>query len=286
MSNTEVLLNNFFTVNSFNKLIYKHETTAYKKLAHLLIKEPNELTNSQVLTTAYKYLSLKHRNEYLYKNVLFNKILLGRHSLKTSTALKELPVNGNILDFLIINGVGQVYEIKTELDNLKRLNKQIDSYYSAFSFCNIVTDQSHVESIKKHIIIPSVGIIVLTKRNTLHVEKKALKYEKKLSYKSMFNILRKNEFENILLKEFNFLPQVNDFEYYDACFDLFKSIPLLKVQHEMLLQLKSRQYINDMTIKEFHNTPPEIKTLVYFSEKIQSDAHSLNDFLSKKIGEI
>lgn len=131
----------------------------------------------------------KHRNEYLYKNALLNKILSGRHSLTTSTAIRELPVAGNILDFLIINGIGQVYEIKTELDNLRRLKNQIAAYYQAFSFCNVVTNEEKVAEIEK-LIDQDTGIIVLTKRNTLHVVRGPLQHDADLKFCVNMNLKR------------------------------------------------------------------------------------------------
>lgn len=115
----EILINKLFTVNSLNQLIYDQNYALYKKTAFEILDDPqSHLSNLEIFDLIYKFMAKKHRNEYFYKNVLLNKILLGRHSLTASTAIRELPVAGNILDFLIINGIGQVYEIKTELDNL------------------------------------------------------------------------------------------------------------------------------------------------------------------------
>ena len=44
-------------------------------------------------------------------------------------ALTELPVGDSKADFIMINGRGVVYEIKTDLDNLLRLENQIRDYY-------------------------------------------------------------------------------------------------------------------------------------------------------------
>lgn len=283
--NIGILLNKLFTVNSFNKLVSGESSETYKSIVNKLINPPDSITNLQAMNLIYKYMSKRHRNEYFYKNTLLNKILLGRHSIQTSTALRELPINGNILDFLIINGVGQVYEIKTELDNLQRLKGQLNAYYHAFSLCNIVTDQSHLKQIMQSIDLPQVGIIVLTKRNTLHEERKATKYEKKLDYKSIFKILRKYEFEYILQKNFGFLPQVNDFQYYDVCFQMFKKLDIKQAQQEMLYQLKQRETVDRSNIKEFNKVPVEIKSLIYFSNYTDNSFKQLNQFLIKKIGD-
>ncbi|MBU5889902.1 sce7726 family protein, partial [Vibrio cholerae O1] len=72
------------------------------------------------------------RNEYFYKNTLLNKLLLGKHSLNTTTAITEIPINKSKADFILINGKAVVYEIKTGLDSFERLESQIEDYFKAF----------------------------------------------------------------------------------------------------------------------------------------------------------
>ncbi|GAJ26815.1 hypothetical protein JCM15457_1765 [Liquorilactobacillus sucicola DSM 21376 = JCM 15457] len=279
--NVNVLLNELFTVNSLKKILTNKNYTTFQKTAHKIVEINNGMTNFEILSAIYKFMSKKHRNEYFYKNTLFNKILLGQHSVNTTTAIRELPVAGNILDFLIVNGSGQVYEIKTELDNLKRLEGQINAYYKAFSFCNIVTNEDDIEGTMSHVSRPEVGIIVLTKRNTLHVEREPVKYDGGLEYEAMFKILRKYEFEDILKTHFGELPKANSFEYYTVCFDMFKKIEITLAQSYMLKQLKKRYTITKNQVHEFNKVPMELKSLVYFSEYKKRDFEQLNHFLYK-----
>ncbi|KID42275.1 sce7726 family protein [Fructilactobacillus fructivorans] len=284
--NMDKSLNKLFTIKSLNNLIYERNVDNYKKIVNKLNGKPNEMLNLQNLKLIYKYMSVHHRNEYFYKNTLLNKILLGRHSINTSTAIRELPIDGNILDFLIVNGTGSVYEIKTELDNLQRLKKQLDAYYRAFSFCNVVTDETHLKEIKRDINIPELGILVLTKRNTLHEEKKAKEKTNHLNHKTMFRILRKYEFENILMNEFGYLPDINSLRYYDECFKMFRHINIFHAQKLMLAQLKRRCNINSNNLGSFNNVPKEIKFIIYFSNYKKNDFNKLNSFLYKKTKEM
>ena len=85
----------------------------------------------------YNQLLRQYRNEYVYKNTLFNKLVLGIHSLKTTSAIVELPIVDSIADFILFNGKAVVYEIKTELDSLERLEGQLANYYKAFDIVNV-----------------------------------------------------------------------------------------------------------------------------------------------------
>lgn len=49
-----------------------------------------QMVNRVAIQNVYEAIRKSHRNEYYYKNTLLNKLLLGRHSLNTITALTEV----------------------------------------------------------------------------------------------------------------------------------------------------------------------------------------------------
>lgn len=55
-----------------------------------------------------------HRDEYVYKAALTQKVLLGTHSLKTACMINEFRVADCKADLVILNGTAAVYEIKSE----------------------------------------------------------------------------------------------------------------------------------------------------------------------------
>lgn len=102
-----------------------------------------------MVSEIYNILKTEYRNEYYYKNTLLNKLLLGVHSVNTTTALTEIPIAKSKADFVLINGKAVVYEIKTELDNLERLESQINDYFKAFDHVAVVTYNENVTAIQK-----------------------------------------------------------------------------------------------------------------------------------------
>ncbi|MBC8060944.1 MAG: sce7726 family protein, partial [Clostridiaceae bacterium] len=52
-------------------------------------------------------------------------------------------------DFILINGSAVVYEIKTELDTLDRLDSQIENYYKAFTKVCVITSESNYNKVQK-----------------------------------------------------------------------------------------------------------------------------------------
>ena len=96
---------------------------------------------------------------------MLNKLLLGVHSVNTTTALTEVAIAKSKADFVLINGKAVVYEIKTELDNLERLSSQVDDYYKAFDHVAVVTYEKNLQQLQKVLdsIDKPVGIYVLRK---------------------------------------------------------------------------------------------------------------------------
>lgn len=77
------------------------------------------------------------------------------HSLNPDTIIiDELAVcQGNAkIDIAVINGSIQGYEIKSDVDTLRRLPSQIDAYNKVFDYLTIVTRKGHIEGITK--IVP------------------------------------------------------------------------------------------------------------------------------------
>lgn len=272
----DLLLNRVFTKSNLDKIISTGESTVLKKSIEKYSDNEVVISNIDGFKEIYKYMSKSYRNEYFYKNQLLNKLLIGRHSLNTTSALRELPVENSISDFVLINGKAQVYEIKTELDNLKRLSNQINDYYKAFKYVNIITDESHVENIMETLSNKNIGIFVLTKRNTISTIREPSEYGNKLNHVTMFKILRKKEYLNILEEYFGQEPEVSDFEMYDASLKLFKEIPINKAHDLMKRKLKER-YLD--VFRENKNiileTPSELRELIYFSNYNQDQLTQL-----------
>ncbi|WP_251421833.1 sce7726 family protein [Veillonella agrestimuris] len=262
----------FFTKNNLMKLIEDSS-----KLQDLVDCAQN---NHERLEVLYKELIRYYRNEYVYKNTLFNKLVLGKHSLKTTSAIVELPIEDSIADFILFNGKAVVYEIKTELDSLERLKKQLTNYYKAFDTVNVVIAEKHFDAVYSLLSDSPVGIIILTDRMTLSEKKKADIYKGDLDPKVWFSILRKYEFEDLLLSYYGKLPAGNDFEYYDICKQVFLKIDEERLYKLFIYQLKQRNLhkYKDISIN-YDYIPKSIRSLVYFSNFKRRDYLKLIQFL-------
>ena len=283
MNNNEYLITKVFTVPYFDSLAEKTQVPdSFMKCITRYVKDDGGLTYGKAISNIYEYMTNEYRNEYYYKNTLFNKLLIQKHDLYSTAALTELPISNSKADFVMINGKGVVYEIKTDLDNFQRLQNQIDDYYKVFSYVNVVVSKKHVGKAKACLDNSKAGIIELTPSGKLVCRKKAFCNRSQLSYDAMFQLLRKKEFEEILIDYYSELPNVNDFEYYRECLSWIKKINIISLQKKIMVKLKNRTILSIEDVFE-NRVPEELSYYVYFSKKYRSQYDLLDVFLNTKV---
>lgn len=276
-----LILKRFFTKNMLHSLLSDEDSDMFSAVIKRYVKDPEGKDYKTIISEIYSYMGKEYRNEYFYKNTMLNKLLFKRHDYRKTSALTEMPIANSKADFVMINGKGVVYEIKTELDNLERLNSQINDYYKAFTNVVIVTYEDNIGRVEK-VVNNNVGLMVLTKRRALVTKREPIEEYSSLNYETIFKLLRKKEFENIMKKYQINLPVVSQFKYYGECFELLKGIKVEQFQQEMLEQLKMRTKIEI----EYYSThvPNELKFLVYFDSYKKQDYIKLNKVLLKQFG--
>lgn len=277
-----LILNRLFTLAAFQKLVEDMNSTVYSTIIEKYIDTSIVHTNREAISEVYNFMRKQYRNQYFYKNTILNKLLLGVHSINTTTALTEIPISTSKADFVLINGKAVVYEIKTELDNLERLEGQINNYYKAFDHVCVLTCDEYAPILLEKFADTKVGVYVLTKKETIKRLKEPAKFDKLLDLNVIFKVLNKPEFEEILTCHYNKLPVTTQVKYYSKCRELFLNIPLQEAYQLFLKQLKKRNAVENKN--SFEHVPYELKSLVYFSQYSDSDYTNLENFLTTKIG--
>lgn len=274
MGNNNSVLSTLFTQNSFKKLVaYDSPALLQYVVRRYDIQYDDGTKNRELFSEVYQYLNKNYRNEYFYKNTLLNKLIINAHRIKTTTALTEVPISKSIADIIMINGKAVVYEIKTELDKFDRLESQINDYYKAFDHVCVVTSESQYESVKEYLGDSPVGIYILTKRGAIRKCKEPDMYREKLNCDSIFKLLNKNEYENIITKVYGTLPNTTQVKYYSECKSLLTKLDVVELYDYMIKELKKR---NQIDCYDFTNVPYALRFLVYFS-KYNSEAY--NEFI-------
>ncbi len=194
----------FDLANLFNRnqILSFIKTTNYEKwnsLVYTLELKRNlkkNLTYSEVFDSLYNVLKNNYKCEYIYLNEIFLQELLKEHEINP-TIITEFNVNSSKADLVIVNGTTTVYEIKTELDTLNRLEKQLLDYIKVFERVYIITYEKNVDEIKKFLKIKfslkKVGIKILKNNGDLETIKKSGSFIKDFDKEFIFKCLIKKE---------------------------------------------------------------------------------------------
>ena len=155
--------------------------------------------------------------------------------------ISELPVASCKADMVILNGTSTVYEIKTELDSLNRLERQICAYQKAFDQINVITTDktNQIREIEKK-LPQEVGILSLTSRRTIHTVRSPLSNINNIDKEVIFNILRKREYLSVIKKHHGTIPDVPNTQIYDVAKSIFCEYPTKELHADMVEILKQR----------------------------------------------
>lgn len=273
-------LSQIFSTANFNKIVRKKDyvNTFERIKKHTTFS--NSITNLELLDNVYNELLESYRNEYVYKNTLINKKLIKKYSLKSTIALNEFKIGSSIADFVLLNGKARIFEIKTELDGLDKLEKQISDYYSFATDVYIVASSKHIEKLIELYKETKVGIIELTKKNNLKEIKPSLSNIDCLDHSVIFKSLRKSEYINVLKANSIEIPKVPNTLIFKECLNLSKNINIVDFQKSTIKELKKRNIKNPELLKD-NRVPNSLKHICYSLNFSKPEYEELNSFLNK-----
>src|SRR5690554_5199612 len=192
------VLSQIFSPPMFQKIVREDDYVLFQKQIDKYFNTTSYETNLDIIKSLYKSLQKQYRCEYIYKNNLIIDIIK-THSLKSTLILNELKIGASKADLVMLNGAIRVYEIKTELDGLGKLSKQLNDYQKFADKVYVVTDEKFVEKIKVEYADTNIGIIVLDAKNKLQTIKEAEKNSSLFDFDTIFKILRKQEYLDLVM---------------------------------------------------------------------------------------
>lgn len=207
----------------------------------------------------YKILEKNYKNEYVFKNFIFRKLILSNHEMSSCVAIPEFNVDSSKADLAVFNGTSTVYEIKSDIDTTERLASQLNDYNRFFEHINVVISEKHLEKVKK-IITDNVGIYILTLDNKIIKDRDSTSNMNNIYHKSLFYSLRKPEYLYIIKSKFGFEPDMPNTLIFDYCFDLFKKIDINEA-HDLTLQALKQRLLKKEQVDLIKELPDSLKTI-------------------------
>lgn len=218
-----------FSSAVFHQLAKRGKSPIFARLVRELGRDkfPQAATVSDAFESTFKSIDVPgRRDEYVYKAAITEKVLLGRHSLRTASMLTEVRVAGSKADVVVLNGTSTVYEIKSERDSLARLPGQLDSYRRAFASVNVITSEAHLDCVLN--VAPSdVGVLILNRRGRISRIREAVDCPRRITPSALLSVLRISEAIEVLIKLGVTVPSVPNTERFSVVQELFeKQVPV------------------------------------------------------------
>ncbi|WP_169927442.1 sce7726 family protein [Labilithrix luteola] len=191
------------------------------------------------LAGVFELLQRSYRCDYVYRSTIAAKLFLGRHSPTTSALIPELRVWKSKADMAVFNGTSIAYEIKTELDNLDRLQSQLADYSAVFDRIFVVTYDGRGEELRA--TLPShVGILVLTRTLSFQVVRDALSNAENVRPRMIVDALRRDEVIEVTRRVVGRAPCATEVTIRQECADALATCTPRSVHDAMVAVLKRR----------------------------------------------
>ena len=167
-----------------------------------------DATLAEAFEEAFRILrQLGNRDDYVYRQAITQKIVLGRHNLRTATVLNEVRAVESKADVVVLNGTSTAYEIKSERDSTRRLLGQLADYRRVFASVSVVTSPMQRDSILG-LVPEDVGVIVLSDRYTLSAVRDAAVSPERVQPEAILATLRAEEAGAVLRELGRAIPEV------------------------------------------------------------------------------
>lgn len=269
-----------FSRGAFTDII-KYEDYSYLNWLHSEYgSNKNEVvTYGEYLKSLYSEMLKNYRCEYVYKNELISHIVR-QYKTTNTIAFNEFKVGDSIVDIALFNGESKAFEIKTEFDSSRRLDKQMRDYRKVFDKCYVVVPAEKIEDYA-HCIDDEIGMLSLSKtrgRVIMQVFREATINET-IDSDVLITCLRTKEYEQVIRDYYGELPKVPDYEMYEECKKIMRAIPKEKLKTSFLDLMKNRKKNIQVLLK----VPKELRQIYLSMNLLPKDIDVLTDRLEMKL---
>jgi hypothetical protein len=202
------VLARFFSASVLKELAHTGHSPIAGRLSrqnHLFDQFGANMPVGDFYDAIFRKLVKEYRHEYIYKNAIAEKILLGKHNLKTAFMLTEFRVDDCKADAVVLNGTSHVYEIKSEMDSFERLDRQLAAYRRMFDFITVITTERLYNSVLNR-VPGEVGVMVLAEGGyqfRKNCRREAASNKSNVDPLVIFDSLQRQEYLKIIKEHFD-----------------------------------------------------------------------------------
>jgi hypothetical protein len=155
------------------------------------------------------------------------------------------------VDFLTINGYTTSFEIKSELDNLSKLNKQISDYILAFDYNYLIVDECHIS---KTMAMAPQSFGIWSYRNGKYQKLRKAILNKNIQPEFQLNLLTKTELIQSFPKSNGLKKDILENVDSDKINTIFKKTLKSRYRSRWQFLVNNQSQIMPMDVQFFFNT--------------------------------
>ncbi|AGB27057.1 hypothetical protein Mycsm_06956 (plasmid) [Mycobacterium sp. JS623] len=225
-----------FSTRCIRQLAGKHQPAPWDRLATVLEHALPGDTLAGAFDTAYAALRRDYRCEYVYATAVISQ---AAGTGEVVNAMTGLPVFMSVADLVIAGERPVVYEIKTDLDGLGRLDLQLHSYATCFEHVVVLTSPPKLNRVLAE--TPwHVGVSTLSEDDTVVAVRPPSGGLDRIERSSLFRVLRRDELLNIVGRRLGYAQDVPNTRIYHRLSGLFMQLDVETAYHEFVTELARR----------------------------------------------
>lgn len=234
-------LSSVFSRSAFVDILNYCDYSHFDWLVNQYSSSLNCTTYFDLIKKTYSIISKHYRCEYVYKNELI-KLLLKEYGTKDTVYFSEFRVGNSIADIAMFNGESKAFEIKTEYDTPRRLDKQMEDYKRFFDKCYIVVPESKLDEYRT-IVESTTGIISMKRENGRIVLYKVRQAQQNTRFApdALMSCLRISEYTNIALSLGASLDGIAGYDMFNFCYNVISNADPGMVKKLFLREVKKRK---------------------------------------------
>ena len=223
-------------------------------------------TYLDLIKKTYSSIAKDYRCEYVYKNELI-KHLIKEYGVRNTVYFSEFRVGKSIADIVMFNGESKVFEIKTEYDTIRRLDKQLNDYKCFFDKSFVVIPASRYNDYYS-IIDSSIGIIIMIRENGRIKLEEARPAEQNNSFDVgvLMSCLRMEEYKNIASSLGGTFENVPGYDLFSYCYEVMSNADTDMLKKCFLREVKKRKN-NTSLLRKYPSSVRQMMLSLNLSEK-------------------
>ena len=231
-----------FSRSAFTDVIKYKDFSQFDWVRSICLQGESVSTYGELLDVVYTNMVKHYRCEYVYKNEIIRQLLRNFRKSDTAVVFNEFRVGDSIADLAIFNGESKAFEIKTEFDSPKRLDKQINDYSRVFEKCYVVIPEKKMYEYG-HCLDNNTGILTLDyKKGHLSIDTfREAERNDSIDVAVLIRCLRTKEYEKIVSSYYGKLPDVHSAYMFDACQEQMSAMPIAILRESFITAMKQRR---------------------------------------------